>query len=286
MFVDTDHTPVRANKYFRATRNLRRQRQSEIQFRAGSELFVDCEIDASCRDIPGLPIMRPRFSIHGQANIHRQREIIPASHAALSHTPLLLHAGLKVSQPLSSGVAIAFPNCDAISYQSRRVSLADGSTAGVMELAAGRALNPFVDSAKGARKFSAGRGELGAARETPSRTNHFAADSMRTRFQWIGKSRAVCPTYATLCRSNGTCSSPASCGEILRAIVSNFLRRHQSLAAPNFVTQNLSQFEKFTIPLCVGRRELALFPDGPQLRFALLVFRAPLLIARRARNPN
>jgi len=168
-----------------------------------------------------------------------------------------------VSQPLSCGVAIAFPNSESISRTFRRVEPADGSTAGAMELAAGRAVNSFENSVKGVHKFSAGRGELGAARETPSRTNHFEADSMRIGFRWVEKSQAVCPTYAIVCRSNGTKTSPRT-------------------GKP----KESSQFEKIKTRQFAGLPAPVRLADWQELRLARPASLAPLWIANLVRNPD
>src|ERR1700691_2172168 len=54
--IDAHHFPHHTDEYFRAARDLRGQRQRDVQFAAGIQFFFQREIDAARRDIPRLSV--------------------------------------------------------------------------------------------------------------------------------------------------------------------------------------------------------------------------------------
>jgi hypothetical protein len=71
LFVHANHAPVSANEDFGAACNLRRQSEREINFGAGSEIFLHHKVNAARRDITCLTVVRTRLSIDRQANVYR-----------------------------------------------------------------------------------------------------------------------------------------------------------------------------------------------------------------------
>jgi hypothetical protein len=71
LFVHANHAPVSANEDFSAACNFRRQGEREINFSAGSEIFLHHKVNAARRDITCLAVVCTRLSIDRQANVYR-----------------------------------------------------------------------------------------------------------------------------------------------------------------------------------------------------------------------
>jgi hypothetical protein len=71
LLIHADHSSVSANEDLGAACNFRRQSEREINFGAGSEIFLHHKVNAARRDITCLTVMRTRLSIDRQANVYR-----------------------------------------------------------------------------------------------------------------------------------------------------------------------------------------------------------------------
>jgi hypothetical protein len=71
LFIHANDASVRADEDFGATCNFRRQSEREINFGAGSEIFLHHKVNAARRDITCLTVVRTRLSIDRQANVYR-----------------------------------------------------------------------------------------------------------------------------------------------------------------------------------------------------------------------
>jgi hypothetical protein len=71
LFIHANHSSVSANEDFGAACNFRRQSEREINFGAGSEIFLHHKVNAARRDITCLAVVRTRLSIDRQANVYR-----------------------------------------------------------------------------------------------------------------------------------------------------------------------------------------------------------------------
>jgi hypothetical protein len=71
LFIHANHSSVSANENFGAACNFRRQSEREVNFGAGSEIFLHHKVNAARRDITCLTVVRTRLSIDRQANVYR-----------------------------------------------------------------------------------------------------------------------------------------------------------------------------------------------------------------------
>src|SRR5580704_3692282 len=99
LLIDANHATVGTNEHFCATSDFGRQGKSEIDFGAWSEVLLHGEVNPARGDIPSLPAMRAGFLINRQANIDRQRQVVPACHATLRHPHYSSRTGLKGDYP-------------------------------------------------------------------------------------------------------------------------------------------------------------------------------------------
>lgn len=71
LFIHANHASVGAHKHFGSAGNFRRQGEREVDFSAGSKVFLHGEVNAARRDIPSLAVVRTRFPIDRQADVYR-----------------------------------------------------------------------------------------------------------------------------------------------------------------------------------------------------------------------
>ena len=99
--IDTNHAAVRANEDFRASGDFGRQCESEIDLGSGREVVGEHEVNTACGNIPGVAAVQAGLSVYRQANIYRQRQIIPASQSTFHHPCCPSRLGVKHRIPQS-----------------------------------------------------------------------------------------------------------------------------------------------------------------------------------------